>query len=150
MAKHLRRTPAALRAGRAVTVPLVLAGAMALTAPAFAGKPAPSGTSGGSGSSLSLVVKSGTDSVANHAETVTFNVQSSTYKKWVDLFCYQNGQQVFSQSAGFFPEYPWTTDYVLSSSNWTSGAADCSAKLYTVNSRGRQSTLATLSFHVSA
>jgi hypothetical protein len=43
MAKHLRRTPTALRVGRAITVPVVLAGAMALTAPAFAGKPAPSG-----------------------------------------------------------------------------------------------------------
>ena len=150
MAKHLRRTPTALRVGRAITVPVVLAGAMALTAPAFAGKPAPSGTSGGSGSSLSVVVKSGPDSTPNFGETITFNVTSTVYKKWVDLTCTQNGTFVYSATAGFYPEYPWAPDYTLSSAYWTSGAADCSAKLYTTNSKGRQSTLATLAFTVQA
>lgn len=39
MAKHLRRTPTAVRVGRAITIPVVLAGALSVSAPAFAGKP---------------------------------------------------------------------------------------------------------------
>jgi hypothetical protein len=56
MAKHLRRTPTAIRVGRAITVPVVLAGALAVSAPAFAGKPTPgggSGTTGGASCSVS-------------------------------------------------------------------------------------------------
>ena len=54
MAQHLRRTPAAVRVGRAVTVPVVLAGALAVGAPAFAAKPGASGSTGGTGASCSV------------------------------------------------------------------------------------------------
>ena len=147
-AKHLRPTSTARRIGRAITIPVVLMGALSVSAPAFAGKPSGGGST--SGSSLSVVVKTGPDSVPNYSETITFNVQSSVYKKYVDLYCYQNGTYVYSSSAGFFPEYPWAPDFTLSSAYWTSGAADCKATLYTTNSRGRQTTLATLSFTAQA
>jgi hypothetical protein len=146
-ARHLRPTPRALRVGRALTVPVVALAALSATAPAMAAKPTGSSSSG---SSLSVVVKSGPDQVPNFGDTITFNVTSTVYKKWVDLTCYQNGAFVYSSTAGFYPEYPWSSDFVLSSTYWTGGAADCSARLYTTNSRGRQSTLATLSFTAQA
>ncbi|HUR14201.1 MAG TPA: hypothetical protein VM097_06875, partial [Mycobacteriales bacterium] len=141
-AKHLRTTPTRRRVSRAVTIPVVTLAALSLAAPAMAARP-----SGGSssGSSLSVVVKTGPDQTPNFGETITFDVTSPVYKKWVDLYCYQGGATVYSQTAGFYPEYPWAPDYGLSSAYWTSGAADCKATLYTTNSKGRQTVLATLS-----
>jgi hypothetical protein len=146
-AKHLRPTPRANRVTRALDEPVAALAALSMTAPAFAGKP-DRGTSGGS--SLSVVVKDGPDQTPNYGETITFAVTSSVDKKWVDLYCYQGGAYVYSQTAGFFPDYPWAPDYQLASAYWTSGAADCKATLYTTNSRGRQSVLATLSFTAQA
>jgi hypothetical protein len=147
-AKHLRRTGAPRALARALTVPVVLGVALAgIAAPAFAGKP-DRGTS--SGSSLSVVVKDGPDALPNFGETITFAVTSSVERKWVDLTCYQGGQWVYTQSAGFFPDYPWAPDYRLASVYWTAGAASCDARLYTQTSNGKQSTLARLTFTVSA
>ena len=148
-AKHARRIPTSSRIGRAAIVPTVLLSALALSAPAaVAAKP----TSGGSvsGSSLSVVVLTGPDQTPNYGETITFNVTSGVYYKWVDLRCYQSGTLIGGGNAGFFPEYPWAATYTLSGSAWTSGAANCSARLYTQSSNGKQSTLATLAFNVAA
>jgi hypothetical protein len=151
MAKHLRRPSTHQRVSRALVVPVAALAAVAATVPAFAAKGAGSGaTSGSTGSSLSVVVETGPDQVPNYGETITFNVTSPVDKKWVDLLCSQNGKQVYSQTAGFFPDYPWAPDYTLSSAYWTGGAAQCNARLYTTNSRGKQSTLATLAFTVQA
>lgn len=148
-AKHLRPTPTGRKISRAVTVPTVLALAVAgIAAPAFAGKPVGGGGTSG-GSSLSVRVLDGPDATPNFGETITFNVTSSTEKKWVDLACYQGGTFVYSSTAGFYADYPWAPNYTLRSASWTSGGADCSAKLYTTNSKGRQSTLATMSFTVA-
>ena len=147
-ARHLRPIPRAVRLGRALTVPVVALAALSAAAPAMAAKPA--GGSSSSGSSLSVVVETGPDQTPNFGETITFNVTSTVYKKWVDLFCYQNGTFVYSSTSGFFPEYPWAPDYTLSSAYWTGGAASCNARLYTQNNNGKQTTLATLTFPVSA
>jgi hypothetical protein len=144
--KHLRTPSATRKAARAVTVPLVLAAVVAgAAAPAFAGKYDRAGAS-----SLAVVVKDGPDALPNHGETITFAVTSPVEKKWVDLYCYQGGEYVYSQTAGFFPDYPWAPDYGLSSAYWTSGSADCSATLYTLSAKGRRSVLSTLSFAVAA
>ena len=145
--RHVRPTPRANRVTRALVVPVVAITALSVTAPAFAGKPDRSSTSG---SSLSVVVKDGADQVPNYYETITFNVTSTVDKKWVDLYCYQGGEFVYSQTAGFFPGYPWAPDYQLASAYWTGGAADCEATLYTTNAKGRQSVLATLRFTAAA
>ncbi|HUR50890.1 MAG TPA: hypothetical protein VMZ11_02085 [Mycobacteriales bacterium] len=148
-AKHLRPTAPATRLARALVGPTAALVALSVSAPAFAGKPGGGGTTT-SGSSLSVVVEDGPDQTPNFGETITFKVTSPVEKKWVDLYCYQGGAYVYSQTAGFFPDYPWAPDYRLSSGYWTSGAADCKATLYTTNAKGRQSTLATLSFTVQA
>ena len=52
--------------------------------------------------------------------------------------------------SGYFPgAMPWDQFFILRNTTWSSGAADCTAKLYTVNSRGTSVTLATMSFHVA-
>lgn len=125
----------------AATLATVLVGT---TGVAHAGKPR------GGSSSLRLVLVSSPDSVANWGETITFDVTSPVYKKWVHLTCTQGGSGVYTSSAGFFPEYPWTKNFILRSDAWTAGAADCSARLYTTTTGTRTTTLATLGFHVYA
>lgn len=112
------------------------------------GKPGGGGGGGGS-SSLTLVVLDPDDGGANYGEQVTFNVSTTaTDKPSVSLECSQDGVVVYRASAGFYPEYPWpwAQTFTLSSGAWTGGAAQCTATLYYMNSRGRAVTLTTLSF----
>jgi hypothetical protein len=112
----------------------------------------PSG-GGGSTSSLQLVVLSGSDSVPNWSEDVTFNVSTTaTTEPHLDLTCSQGGTLVYSATTGFYASYPWpwTQTMTLSSQMWTGGAAACSASLYMFNSKGGKTVLASLAFPVSA
>jgi hypothetical protein len=110
------------------------------------------GTSGGSGSSsLNLVLVNSSDGSPHWGQTVTFDVSTTaTDRPYVTLTCSQNGTQVYSMTAGFYPSYPFTHYYSLSSSAWTGGAADCMADLHYSTSSGKKVTLATLSFAVYA
>jgi hypothetical protein len=127
----------------------VLLGLVLLLAPAaFAGKGGsgkPGGGSTGGSSSLSLVVLNGATE-PHHGGLVTFNVSTTaTSRPYVQLRCTQNGAQVYTFQAGFFPEYLWTKEYTLSSQSWTGGGANCTASLVSSDGR-RTTTLATLSF----
>jgi hypothetical protein len=128
-------------------IALVVVGLIASTAFAAkgdGGKP----TSGGT---IELRVLDGGDSVPNHGETVTFDVSTTaTTRPSVALSCYQDGTWVYAGSVGYFPEYPWDQFFILRNQTWSSGAADCTAKLYYTNSRGRTVTLTTVGFHVGA
>jgi hypothetical protein len=129
-----------------LTVACALAAVLVLVPASLAKGPAPS-----SSSSLRLVLMNSTDGVAHWGQSVTFNVSTTaTSRPFVGLNCYQNGAWVYTSSVGYYPGYPWDQFFTLMSGNWTSGAADCTATLYSVNSRGRQSNLASLSFHVYA
>ena len=143
----VRRLPIRL-ALLAVTAALLLA----LAPAALAGKGG--GKSGGAtSSSLSLVLVNSTDGQPHWGQTVTFSVSTTaTDKPSVRLDCYQGGALVYTHSAGFYPSYPWpqSQNYILQSSAWTGGAADCTATLYYMNSRGTSVTLTTLSFPVYA
>jgi hypothetical protein len=104
------------------------------------------------GSSLSLVLVNSGDNQANWGEKVTFDVNTNaTNYPFVALNCYKNTTLVLSGSAGFFPSYPWpsTQDFTLRSNVWTSGAADCTATLYSVDG-GKETVLGSLDFHVYA
>jgi hypothetical protein len=136
---------------RALLAVAVLALSLALIPAAFAGKGKPGGGAGGSGgSSLSLVLTTDLNSngLPNYGDTVTFNLSTTTSTPYVDLTCSQNGAVVYSATAGFFASYPWpwTKDMNLASQMWTGGDADCTATLYTFNSRAKKVTLATLNF----
>ncbi|HUQ78349.1 MAG TPA: hypothetical protein VM427_05695 [Patescibacteria group bacterium] len=128
-------------------VSLLVVGLMAGTAFAAKGGRAGGGTT--SGDSLALVLASG-DTVANHGDTVTFAVSTAATRPFVSLNCYVSGTLVYSASVGFFPDYPWSQNFVLSSNGWTSGAADCTARLYTTRDGVRTTTLATLAVRVEA
>jgi hypothetical protein len=116
------------------------------------GKQAPGGGGGSSsGSSLSLVVLDSPDGLPHFRGKVTFNVTTSASMPQVNLDCYQGGTWVLDDWRGFSPGAWLGTTFSLGPNNyWTSGAADCTARLVTFNKRGVQSTLATTSFHVYA
>ncbi|MBX4201272.1 hypothetical protein KW803_00035 [Candidatus Saccharibacteria bacterium] len=122
--------------------------AVSLAAPAGKGKP---GSSGGGGSlSLVMVTDANSDGLPNYKDQVTFNVVTTVYSKWVELLCYQNGTLVYSQQAGYFPEYPWGTTYSLGPTYlWNGGAADCTATLFTTGNHGRRVVMATIPVHVN-
>ena len=120
-------------------------------------------TAGGwkSGSSISLVVMSGSSDLAaasslsaRYGDEVTFAVSSSaTDKPYVLLNCYQGSSWVYSGQAGFypsFPSYPTSLNFRLSSSAWAGGSADCTARMGMLNPDGtRFRELASTSFHVN-
>jgi hypothetical protein len=119
-------------------------------APAAGARGKPSGGST-SGSTVTLVMKDASDTVVNHGDVITFRVATTaTDRPFVSVQCKQGGTLVYSASAGYFPDYPWSTDFTLSSNSWTSGDADCTARLYSSKDGVRTTTLATTSFHAYA
>lgn len=138
-------------AGALLTI-AVLALSLALVPAAFAGKGKPGGGGGGSITGPVMVTDANGDGLPNYGDTVTFNVSASTPTPYVDLTCSQSGVVVYSATAGYFDSYPWpwTKDMNLGSQMWTGGNADCTATLYTFNSRAKKVTLATLPFTASA
>ena len=107
--------------------------------------------SGGTGT-VSVRNVDPTDPVINYLDTVTFDVETdATATPAVQLECYQGGTLVLMDSAGFYPSWPWSTEFLLWSGAWPGGAADCTARLYKTSSNGlRTYTLGTQSFHVEA
>jgi hypothetical protein len=64
--------------------------------------------------------------------------------------CYQGSSWVYTGSHGYYPDYPWANDFLLSSNSWLSGAAECTATLYTSFDGSSTTTLATLNFSAGA
>lgn len=139
---------------RVARIALILAlGALILTPAALAGKGGHNGSGSGgtsSGGTISLVLLSSTDGLAHWGQYVTFNVTTSATYPYVTLTCSRNGVPVLTQSAGFFPSYPWGQTFGLSNTSWTSGEADCVADLHYSSSNGKSVSLAKTSFHVYA
>jgi hypothetical protein len=123
----------------------VLALTLAPTTSAAKRKPAGGGSTS---SSISLVLLNGATE-AHFGAHVTFRVSTTaTTGPWVNVNCYQNGALVYSQWHGFYPSYIWGQVFTLGPTpSWQSGAADCTARLVKLRSNGRQSLLATTSFH---
>lgn len=141
ISRHVVRIALTAAVAALVLVPTVVA------APGGGGK----GGGGGGSSSLSLVLLDSTDGQAHWGQQVTFNVATTaTASPFVSVNCYQGSTWVLTASAGFFPSYPWSKNFTLSSGSWPSGAADCTARLYMTKDGSRTTTLATLTFHVYA
>jgi len=146
--KTLISAPLAVSAAAAV---ICLAPGTASAAHGAGANGKPSG-GGSTGSSITMRVVSGPDSVPNWGEQVTFNVSTTaTTEPHVDLTCSQNGTLVYSATTGYYASYPWpwTQTMTLSSNAWTGGAASCSARLYAFARKGT-TTLATMSFQAYA
>jgi hypothetical protein len=121
--------------------------ALAAGGTALAGKPT---------SSLSLVMV-GSDGarVAATAEPtwgsrITFDVSTTqTDRPFVNVRCYQAGQFVYDGWHGFFASYRLDPTFTLASTYWTSGPADCTARLIDFGQNGRERELAAMGFHVA-
>jgi hypothetical protein len=111
----------------------------------------PGGSTGGGTVSLPVILSSSsTDGVPHHGDTVTFTVSTTaTDRPYVGLTCTQGRTLVYSGQVGYFPDYPWWQYFVLDSSYWTPGTADCTATLQTWNGRSWAS-LASVNFQVAA
>ena len=107
---------------------------------------------GGNGGSLSLVMVEdmNTDGLPNYKEVVTFDVSTTADKPYVNVRCYQGTAFVYDSWAGFYVGAWFGQNFTLSSSYWTPGAADCTARLVTWSNNGREQTLATMGFPVGA
>jgi hypothetical protein len=107
-----------------------------------------------SGSSLSLVVldssgNAAASTVPQWGDQVTFDVSTTAASPAIELDCSQSGVLVYRAVQGVGPSYPYHP-FILSSTAWTGGAADCTSTLYNVNKNGSTTTLATLGFSVAA
>jgi hypothetical protein len=129
---------------------VIAASMLTLAGTALAGKPS---------SSLRLVFVSSSPTTAlasaaaeaSYGSDVTFDVSTSeTNRPFVNLRCYQDGAFVYDGWHGFFASYAPEPNFTLASSYWLGGAADCTARLVEWSRNGRERTLASLDFHVSA
>jgi hypothetical protein len=106
-------------------------------------------------SSLTLVVLASSPTAAAapapaQGGQITFSVSTTqTDHPSVNVRCYQAGSWVYDGWQSFWPGAPEPV-FTLSSNYWTSGAADCTARLVYYDRQGRLQTLATTGFHVNA
>jgi hypothetical protein len=88
----------------------------------------------------------------HHGDVITFSVQTSkTDRPHVLLTCHRGGQQIYWNTVGMFDDYYrlfGEPDFLLSSTSWTSGEADCLAELQYRHRNGSMRTITSLSFHV--
>lgn len=124
--------------------------------PAFAGKGGQnrSGTNGGGGKAsgtLSLVLLDSVDGQAYQYDRVTFDVSTSaTDRPFVGVRCWQGANWVYDGYVGFFPTYMFEPWLEMDSPYWSAGeSADCTARLFYYDKRGREKLLATLDYPVA-
>lgn len=118
--------------------------AVSVGAPALAARKPSSSTA----TTFTMRVLTGADQEPSWGDEVTFDVNTSaTSEPHVDLSCTQGGVGVYGATTGFYDGYPWpwTQVMTLRSQDWSTGAADCTARLYAFNGK-RTTTLATISF----
>lgn len=83
-------------------------------------------------------------------QSITFDVSTTaTANPFVNLNCYQNGVLVMNSWSSFFPGGS-DQNFGLYSPVWKSGAANCTADLGMLTSKGKWQVLASNSFQVGA
>ena len=98
--------------------------------------------------SLVMVQDTNGNGLPNWAEVVTFDVSTTADKPYVNVRCYQDGAFVYDAWAGFYGGAWFGQTFTLSSSYWTAGSADCTARLVTWSKNGRERTHSTMGFAV--
>ena len=149
------RTKTVIRAALVATLAVgLMAGSVFAARPAGGGggKGKPGGGAGTGGGSLALVMVADANSngTPNHGDTITFTVTTTATSPFVSVNCYQGSTWVYSASVGFFAAYPWSKTFILSATSWPSGAATCTARLYTSVDGSSSTTLSTMSFAAGA
>jgi len=141
-----------MRRSARTTIMLVMVSTLLLAAAGSAvagGK----GAGKGGGPNLRLVIlsePSATEGVAHQGDEVTFRFSTTATEPFVNLRCYQGQAFVFDGWAGFFPGAWFGQTFTLASTYWADGEADCTARLVSYGSNGRERTLGTMGFHVEA
>jgi hypothetical protein len=106
--------------------------------------------SGGSITGPVMVTDANSNGVANWGDVITYNVAATTTSTPnVSTRCYQNGSFVLDAYSEFYPDGVNGPNTTLKSNYWTSGAANCTARLFSYDKRGNQIVLATLNFDVN-
>ena len=140
-----------MRTSTRTTIALVMASALMF---GVAGSALAGGRGGGrTGLTLRLVIlsePSATEGVAHQDDEVTFRFSTTASEPFVNLRCYQGQAFVFDGWAGFFPGAWFGQTFTLASTYWADGEADCTARLVSYGSNGRERTLGTMGFHVEA
>jgi hypothetical protein len=146
--------------GHASLLALLTAGALVLAPAAYAAKASGAGgkggkPSGGGSSTLTFVMVNdqNANGAPNWGDSIRFEPSTTaTSEPHVSVQCSQAGTVVYTAQTGYYASYPWpwTQTFTLSSGAWTSGAADCAARLYSLSNSGASTTLATMSFTVAA
>jgi hypothetical protein len=123
-------------------IALLVVGLIAGTA--FAGR--------GGGSSLMwrMVTDADSNGALTHGDTITFDFSTSAAKPYVNVRCYQGTPLVYDGWVGYYAGAWFDTAFTLASNAWTSGGADCVARLVTYGKNGREQTQATKSFAVGS
>lgn len=131
---------------------VTLVAGTALAAKGQGGGGKPGGGAGTATLELVMVTDNDRSNTPNWGDQVTFRVSTTvTARPYVQVDCYQGSTYVFSQWAGFYPDFawPWLETFTLSNSMWTSGAASCTATVYYQTSKGSK-TILTQPFQVGA
>jgi hypothetical protein len=103
---------------------------------------------------LVLVGSSGTAAATavgpSYGDQITFNVSTTvTDHPSVNVRCYQDATWVYDGWQSFWPGYAPAPVFTLTSLYWTSGAADCTARLVYFDRQGRERLLASTAFSVT-
>ena len=135
-----------------IAVSATIALSLVLAGSALAGKASSSSITGPylvTASPPGSPVTAASTTTPHFGDTVTFDVSTQAGNPFVHLVCSGTaGNPVGYDSWAAF--WPTTGSFVLSSGGWTSGAADCTAKLVVYVSSTKVKVLASTSFHVDA
>jgi hypothetical protein len=132
----------------------IAAAAAVLVALAVAGTASAGANKSTSSISLPIVVSAGTapaeaSTAPHYGDRITFNVSTTaTSSAYVNVKCSQNGTMVGEGFAAFFAGGT-PGSFVLSSLQWSGGAADCTADLGMFTNNTKWKVLASTSFHVN-
>ena len=108
---------------------------------AFAGR-------GGGSLSWRMVTDADTNGALTHGDTITFDLSTSASKPYVNVRCYQGTAFVYDGWVGYYAGAWFARDFTLVSDAWTTGSADCLARLVTYGKNGREQTQAKQEFVV--
>jgi hypothetical protein len=135
-----------------IAVSATIAVSLALAGTAFAGKASSSSITGPylvTASPTGSPVTAASTTTPHFGDTVTFDISTQTGNPFVHLVCSGTAENPvgYDSWAAFWPA---AGSFVLNSGGWTSGAADCTAKLVTYVNSTKVKVLASTSFHVDA
>lgn len=108
------------------------------------------GGKGGAPKAVTLSVVNLTDDVLSQGDAITFDFpDAASERPYVKLTCTQGDTVVVEGSIGYFDEWPWADYFVLDSSTWDDGGADCSGELYELAKNMRTRTIGVTFFAVA-